>query len=159
MKILLEVFYMSQELRTQLCNVVKVWKDLKVQYEHRGTTRNGCDCTGLIIGALRELGYLKNYKLRSYPLDWNLHAKADNYIVEELIKYSHQVTKPDIGDLVLFSFGRCVAHAGVMIENNLFVHCYLTSKRCTISSLKNSPWTKRISGFYRLEEDKLNELG
>jgi len=154
---------MSQELKKRLCNVVKLWKDLNVQYEHRGTTRNGCDCTGLIIGALRELGYLKDYKLRSYPLDWNLHAKADNYIIEEVSKFADEITEPDIGDLVLFRFGRCVAHIGVIIENGLFVHCYLTSKKCTVSSLYNSQWTKRIykdvNGkpiFYRLNKDKLN---
>jgi len=130
-----------------------------VQYEHRGATRNGCDCTGLPIGALREMGYLKDYKIRSYPIQWNLHAKADNYIVEEISKVADEITKPDIGDLVLFHFGKkrkCVAHVGVIIENGLFVHCHKTSRVCIVSSLWNSRWTKRISGFYRLNEVKLN---
>lgn len=147
---------MSQELRTQLCNIVKTWKDIKVQYEHRGTTRNGCDCTGLVIGALREMGYLKNYKLRIYPPDWNLNAGADDYITEEVRKFADQIIKPDIGDLVLFRIGRCVAHVGVVIEDVLFVHCRRESKRCIVSSLRNSQWTKRISSFYRLNEDRLN---
>jgi cell wall-associated NlpC family hydrolase len=127
-----------------------------VQYEHRGTTRNGCDCTGLIIGALRELGYLKNYKLRSYPPDWNLHSKADNYIVEELSQFANEITKPSAGDLVLFYFGRCIAHVGVIIENDLFIHCYRTGRKVKVSSLWKSQWTKRIASFYRLNEDKLN---
>lgn len=147
---------MSRELKIQLCNTVKLWKDLKVQYQHRGTTRNGCDCTGLIIGALREMGYLKNYVLRSYPPDWNLHAKADNYIVEEIGRMADEITEPDIGDLVLFYFGRCVAHVGVIIENGLFIHCHRKSRKCVASSLWNSPWTKRIYCFYRLNKDKLN---
>lgn len=147
---------MSQELRTQFCSVVKMW--IGVQYEHRGITRNGCDCTGLIIGTLKEMGYLKNYKLRSYPPDWNLHAKADNYIVEEVKRVADKVMSPEIGDLVLFHFGRCVAHIGVIIENGLFVHCHRKSRKCKPSSLWNSPWTKRISDFYRLNEDKLNGL-
>lgn len=156
MKILLEVLFMSQELRTQFCNVVKLWRDLKVQYEHRGTTRNGCDCTGLIVGALRELGYLKNYKLRNYPPDWNLHAKANNYLTEEISKVADKIKKPDVGDLVLLYFGRCVAHIGVVIENGLFIHCHRKSKKVKVSSLWNSPWTERISDFYRLNKDKLN---
>ena len=147
---------MSQELRTQLCNAVKSWRDSRVPYEHRGTTRNGCDCTGMIIGALRELGFLKNYKLRSYPPDWNLHAKADNYIVEEVSKMADEITRPSMGDLTLFYFGRCVAHIGVIIENDLFVHCNKSSRKCRASSLWNSPWTGRISSFYRLNESKLN---
>jgi len=147
---------MSQELKIQLCNVVKLWKTLKVQYEHRGTSRNGCDCTGLIIGALKELGYLKNYKLRKYPSDWNLHSKADNYIVQEISKFADEITKPNAGDVVLFYFGKCVAHVGVIIEDGLFIHCHRASKKVKVSSLWNSQWTKRIVSFYRLNEDKLN---
>ena len=155
MKVFLEVFYMSQELKILLCDTVKTWKDLKVQYEHRGTTRNGCDCTGLIIGALKELGYLKNYKLRIYPPDWNLHSKADNYIVDEVSKVADKISNPEMGDLVLFYFGKCVAHIGVIIENGLFIHCHRKGKKCKASNLWNSPWTKRIYGFYRLNEDRL----
>ena len=147
---------MSQELKTQLCDVVKLWKVLKVPYEHRGTTRNGCDCTGLIIGALREVGYLKDYKLRNYPTDWNLHSKADNYIVKEVSKYADKIEKPNAGDLVLFYFGRCVAHVGVIVEDGLFIHCHRKSRKVKVSSLWNSQWTKRIYGFYRLNESKLN---
>jgi len=147
---------MSQGLKIHLCNTVKIWKDLKVPYQHRGITRNGCDCTGLIIGALRELGYLKNYELRNYSPDWNLHSKADNYIVEEVSRFADKITQPDAGDLILFYFGRCVAHIGVMIENGLFIHCHRKRGECAVSSLWNSSWTKRIYGFYRLNETKLN---
>jgi cell wall-associated NlpC family hydrolase len=154
---------MSQKLRTQLCDIVKIWESLNVPYEHRGTTRRGCDCTGLIIGALRELGYLRDYKLRNYPRDWNLHAKADNHIVEEVEKVADKVSTSDIGNLVLFHFGKCVAHIGVVIENGLFIHCFLTAGKCTTSSLWNSLWTKRMvkdeNGkpiFYELNETKLN---
>ena len=154
---------MSQELRIRLCRVVKLWKDLEVKYEHRGTTRNGCDCTGLIIGALKELGYLKNYKLRIYPPDWNLHAFADDHIVEEVEKVADKIAKPDIGDLVLFRIAKCVAHIGLIIEDGLFIHCFKGSGKCVVSSLWNSSWSKRIAkdvngalAFYRLNEDKLN---
>lgn len=159
MKILLEVGYMSQELRTQLCKVAKEWLALQVKYEHRGLTRNGCDCTGLIIGALRELGYLKTYVLRNYSRDWNLHAGADNYIVEEAEKVADKVESPIPGDIVLFHFCRCVAHAGIIVENKLFIHCHMNSKQCIVSKLWNSSWTKRIAHFYRFNEKKLRRYG
>lgn len=145
---------MSQKFRTQLCRLAKEW--LGVKYEHRGTTRNGCDCTGLIIGILREMGYLKNYKLRNYSKDWNLHAGADNHIMEEVEKVSNKIENPDSGDLVLFSIGKCVAHVGLIVESDLFIHCYVKSRKCVVSRFKESEWTKRIVGFYRLDEDKLN---
>jgi len=58
--------------------------------------------------------------------------------------------------LVLFYFGRCVAHVGVLIEDGLFIHCHMKSRKCKASKLWNSQWTKRIVGFYRLDENKLN---
>ena len=146
---------MSRELRTQLCSKAKIWKNLKVPYQHRGASRRGCDCTGLVIGILRELGYLKEYVIRKYPQDWNLHAMADNYILEELSKFAVAVESPEIGDLVLFYFGKCVAHVGIVIENGLFIHCYRKS-RCKTSKLHKSQWTNRVFGYYRLNEDKLN---
>ena len=157
MEMFIGVFGMSRELRKHLCNTAKVWKNLGVKYEHRGTTRNGCDCTGLIIGILQELGYMKDYKLRIYPIDWNLHSFADNHIVEELSKVADKIAKPDIGDLVLFYFGKCVAHSGIVIEDGLFIHIHQRAGKCIVSSLWNSSWTKRIVNFYRLNEDKLNE--
>lgn len=146
---------MSQELRTQFYRTVKVWKDLEVPYEHRGITQRGCDCTGLVIGVLRELGFLMNYQLRKYPKDWNLHARADDYITQELEKVAYEIHIPQPGDLVTFYFGKCVAHVGVVIERGLFVHCNRTSQKCIISALQNSQWTPRIHGFYRIDWSKL----
>ena len=143
------------DLNQQICKAVKRWKILEVPYEHRGFSRNGCDCTGLIIGVLKEMGYIKSYRPRSYSLDWNLHSGADNYIVDVISKVTDEIKNPKPGDAVLFYFGRCVAHAGVVIENGLFVHCNKLSKKCRASSLWNSPWTKRIFSFYRFNESKL----
>lgn len=147
---------MSHELKMLLCDIVKQWKALKVPYEHRGTSRNGCDCTGLIIGALKEMGFLKNYKLRNYPPDWNLHGGSGNYIVEEINKVADRTKSPGPGDVVLFNFGRCVSHAGLIIEHGLFIHCHKKGRKCGVSGLWNSPWTGRIFGFYRLDESRLN---
>lgn len=147
---------MCPELKMLLCDIVKQWKALKVPYEHRGASRNGCDCTGLIIGALREMGFLENYKIRNYPPDWNLHGGAGNYIMEEINKVADRVKRPAPGLVVLFYFGKCVSHAGLIIEHDLFVHCHKLSRKVVISGLWDSPWTKRIRGFYQLDEGRLN---
>jgi cell wall-associated NlpC family hydrolase len=126
-----------------------------VPYQHRGTTRAGCDCTGLIIGVLKELGYLKWYVLRKYAKDWNLHAGADDYLVREISKIADPVMFGTAGDIILFRFGRCTAHAGIVIDNGLFIHNHVNARKCTIGKLSNSPWSKRIAGYYRIREDRL----
>ena len=144
---------MSPELKKHIVKTALLWRG--VPYQHRGTTKAGCDWTGLIIGVLQELGYLKGYILRKYAKDWNLHAGADDYLIREISKIAVPVLTPAPGDIVLFKFGQCVAHAGIVIDKGLFIHSHVNARKCDISRLHNSPWTKRISGFYQIQEDRL----
>ena len=131
-----------------------------VRYEHRGITKQGCDCGGLIIGILRALGYMKNYKIRRYPNDWNLHVLAGNVMKEEVDKITKVINGAvEVGDLILFNFGKCVSHVGIVIEDNLFIHTHSKGKKCLVSSRVNSPWAKRIVGYRRLDEGRLKIYG
>jgi len=132
---------------------------LDVPYQHRGTTRRGCDCTGLLIGVARELGYLKIYQLRKYPPDWNLHGMADDYIAEQLGRLADPIAKSqaDAGDIVIMHFGACISHCGILVnkQKKLIVHCYRTTGKVTKCILKNSSLASRWTGTYRLNEQKL----
>jgi cell wall-associated NlpC family hydrolase len=138
---------------------VREWADLHVPYVHRGMTRQGCDCTGLIIGCLQELGYLTNFKLRYYPKDWNLHAMADDYIQQELGIGAKKLlgTQVRIGDILLFRFGKCPAHCGVLISHGVFAHSHAKAGRVEYAVLKGNQWSKRWIATWRLSEEKLRE--
>ena len=148
-----------KELQEKFIEEARKWADAKVKYRHRGTTKRGCDCTGLVIGIMRSLGYIKKYELRMYPRDWNLHSGAGNYIIEEITKISDEIPNNDIdnGDLVVFRFGKCIAHIGVMVDmsSRLFVHSLFSAKCCKYSILKNSMWSKRWIKSYRLNNEKM----
>jgi len=124
-------------------------------YQHRSATKQGCDCTGLIIGVMQTLGYMKDYKLRNYPKDWNLHSMADNYIVDEIEKFTDKIFDMRSGDIVLFRFGKCIAHAGILLENKLFIHSHVKAKKCNVSLMKNNEWSKRFVGAYRFNLKKV----
>ena len=130
-----------------------------VKYRHRGTTKRGCDCTGLLIGALRTLGNLRSYELREYKKDWNLHAGAGNYICEELDRVGNEIPNNEAGngDIPIFRFGKCLAHAGVIVDmsKRLFVHSYLTAGKCQYAILRNSIWSERWKKTYRLSSEKM----
>jgi len=145
------------ELGAQLVKEVTKFVDAKVHYQHRGTSMFGCDCTGMIIGALRNLGYLKKYKLRKYKYDWNLHSKADNHIEEELMKFAKRVPNSLIepGDILLFRFGKCKAHVGVFIKDVIMAHCWKDGGKCCYTLLKDSPLSLRWVCSYRLDKDRL----
>lgn len=132
---------------------LKVVEWIGVPYEHRGTTQNGCDCTGLIIGAAKEVGLMQDYKLRKYPLDWNIH-QIDNYIVDELKRYGYEISKSEIqaGDIIVMRFGMNLSHCGILIDKSkmTFIHCYRTLRKVSYGILRNSKWSKRWEKTFRL---------
>lgn len=133
---------------------------VRIPYLHRGMTRGGVDCTGLIIGVLRVLGYMRYYELRQYPSDWNLHGGAGNYIEDELVKIADEIpkykTKP--GDLILIRFGRCLSHCAIVMPNDLILHAFLTGDMVKYDLLRGPKWGKRWAKTYRLNDEKLRSL-
>lgn len=146
------------ELNKKIAGLAKEYADAKVPYQHRGYSRNGCDCTGLLLAIMQELGYMKGYKLRDYPPDWNLHAGAGNQVIDELEKLADQIPKKmaGAGDVIVMTFGKCPAHCGILVDNNLtMVHSLSTNRCCTYSLLWNSSWYKRWVTTFRINELKL----
>jgi cell wall-associated NlpC family hydrolase len=134
--------------------------DQGVKYQHRGTSGEGVDCTGLLIAIAKDLGYLADYQLRPYPPDWNLHSGADDYLLDELDKFADRIGKPDAvrGDIAVIYFGRCPAHAGILTAGwpaPQMIHAHSAAGRVRVAMLKGSPWSRRWYRTYRLNEEKL----
>jgi cell wall-associated NlpC family hydrolase len=149
------------DLGAQLAAQAIEWDRLRVPYVHRGTRRTGCDCTGLLIGCLRELGYLRNYKLRWYPRDWNVHAmgKSDDFLRQELERVANPVKRdPMPGDVVLFRFGHCNAHCGIAISQVAFVHSHASAKRVTRGLFRTPKWFSRTAGIWEMDPDKMRSV-
>jgi len=132
------------------------WANMKVPYRHRGTTTRGCDCTGLIIGIAQSLGKLQSYKLRRYKFDWNMHSGACDIITTELSNVADCVPKSSMqpGDILVFKFGKCNAHAGIFIGNRIFVHS-IANFCCQRSLLRQSQWSDRWVLTYRFNNEKM----
>lgn len=132
------------------------WASIPVPYVHRGTTIRGCDCSGMLVGIAQVLGKLKNYKLRKYKFDWNLHKGACDIITVELEKFADLVQNSALqsGDIPVFKFGKCNAHAGIFIKKNLFVHS-LSHHCCQNGIIRNSQWSDRWTLTYRLSNEKM----
>lgn len=132
------------------------WANIPVPFRHRGLTTRGCDCSGMLVGIAQVLGKLKSYKLRKYKFDWNLHSGACDIITTELDKFADRVTKSPMqpGDIPVFRFAKCNAHAGVFIKENLFIHS-LSHHCCKYGIIKNSQWSDRWTLTYRLSNEKM----
>ena len=144
-------------LNLQIAEEARKWAKEKVPYVHRGTTNRGCDCTGLIIGVMRQIGRLTDYQLPYYSRDWNLSKNCSENILNELDRFAFQVdiTEAMPGDILIFRFARANSHAGIHIGGKYFVHSYEKAGRCTIGVLQNSLWQKRLTRIYRFDETKV----
>lgn len=147
-----------KNLQEQIAEKAKEWAKLRVSYKHRGHSRKGCDCSGLLIGIVQELGYLKNFVYPKYPPDWNLHSfkHKHNYITEYIGRYAHQIPKNDRqpGDILLFKYARIICHTGIYVGDGLFIHSYLLRPVCYVT-LNNSLYGKRLIEVWRIDERKI----
>lgn len=145
-------------LQEQMAKKAKELANLKIPYKHRGKTRRGCDCSGLLILIMNELGYLQNFKLPKYPIDWNLHSFAykHNYLTEYIAKYASQVEKDDRqpGDVLLFKYAKVICHSGIFVGNGLFVHSYIL-RPVSFATLNSSRWNNRLEEVWRIDEGRI----
>lgn len=160
-------------LQTDIAVEAQKWANLKVRYIHRGITLKGCDCSGLLVGILKNLGYLVNFVMPAYPFDWNMHDCKHNYLTEFIPLYCDLVwTRPEEnkknkkkikinwrnfkpGDVLLFKYGKVISHAGILIdESGLFAHCYFPVGT-KYSTLIGAKWNSRLVEVWRVNEGKV----
>jgi NlpC/P60 family putative phage cell wall peptidase len=141
-------------LNERIVEEAKGW--IGVPYQHRSWSKFGCDCTGLIIGIMKALGFGPDYQVRLYPLDWCLHDMADNHLLEEISKYTNRIPKAHIipGDILLFKWGKCASHMGILIEDNIFIHTLIRQK-VKKTPLINSTHKRHLVGAFRMDENKM----
>jgi len=92
----------------------------------------GVDCGMLIVRVFVDTGLCAPFDPRPYPPDWHLHRSEERYLgfVHDRTK---QVQSPGPGDVMVFRFGRCYSHGGIVTELKplRIVHAY-HPVRCTL---------------------------
>lgn len=121
-------------------------------------TQGGCDCATFLIEAFRAVGALGKVemprddpgdKLRDwYDSEWNLHRSEEKYL-EYMMPHADRVIVPEPGDIVMFRMGRTVAHGGIWLGQNRFVHCW-NPGGVTITDMQNDFWLASVGGQPRL---------
>ena len=137
--------------REAVVEEAKTW--LRTPYHHyAGVKGKGTDCAFILIKVYAAVGMIEEFTPPVYPLDWALHRGEEMYLgfVE---KYAHRVETPRAGDVVLYKFGRCVSHAGIIIDDKTIIHA-LNPLGVVYGGIEEGELNGRLYGFYSLFKDQ-----
>ena len=119
---------------------------LGIPYKHRGRTREGLDCWGLIKWIYKEMGYDLWDIEEEYDENWSF--KGRDLFIENYHKEWEKKDKPELFDVILFLSVKGIAnHGGIMLSNGRFLHC------CKVGTIvtRISEWRQKPEGFYHLK--------
>ena len=91
----------------------------------------GVDCAMLLVRVFVDLGLVEPFDPRPYTRDWYMHRDEERFL-GFLLARAHPVdpstgSGPEPGDVILFRFGRCFAHGGIVTETAplTIVHAFM----------------------------------
>lgn len=114
------------------------------------------------MAAVVESGLMPKDKLNieDYSNEWHLHHSEEKYL-----KYVEQVADKvdlendilEIGDFLLYQFGRCISHGAIYIGNGLVIHAFV-DYGVIFSKLEDvifndSRGRSRLRAVYRFREE------
>ena len=130
------------------------WLDTPYQH-HQRCKGGGVDCGQLVIAACEDSGAIPHGAVEpgAYCHDWHCNNSEELYL-GFVTKLCEKVDQPQAGDIELFSYGRCISHGGIMLDDNRLIHSYITMG-VVVSTLddaifKRNDGTGRLMGFWRL---------
>lgn len=101
---------------------------LGTPYEDNAMAKGyGVDCAHLLLGSVVEAGLLNSddIGIAYYSNEWHLHRTEEKFI-KNIEQVAEEVRgEPEIGDFLLFQYGRCVSHGSIYIGDNKVIHAYV----------------------------------
>jgi cell wall-associated NlpC family hydrolase len=122
---------------------------IKTPYHPMGKIKGvGTDCGQILVEVYGNVGFITKFDTGYYPIDFNQHRDTENYF-KFIEQYSHKVDEPKNGDIVLYRFGRCISHSGIIVdvENKIIVHAQMKVGVVT-SRWDDGDLDGRIVGFW-----------
>jgi len=89
----------------------------------------GVDCAMILVRVFCDLGLVAPFDPRPYSNDWHLHRSEEVYL-RLLLERAHEVASPEPGDVVLFRYGRCYSHGGIVTSAEPFtmIHAFASAR-------------------------------
>lgn len=99
--------------------VAEAYSWLRTPYHHQARVKGaGVDCVWLLIEVFRTTGIVApGFDPGNYSGEWYFHHDEEIYM-RGVAFHGRTVEKPQIGDIALYKFGRCVSHGAIIVETS-----------------------------------------
>ncbi len=138
------------ESRAAVVAAARAW--LGTPYHHAADVRGvGVDCAMILVRVFCDLGLVEPFDPRPYTRDWFLH-KADERYMGFLLARAREVcpstgSGPEPGDVMLFRFGQCFSHGGIVTQADplVIIHAYAQARMVVEEEIgRNADLAKRV---------------
>lgn len=117
---------LEAEQRQAVVAAARTW--VGTPYHHRAKLKGkGVDCIMLLVAAFEEAAVLHAIEVPRYVMQWHMHRNAEKYL-EGLLQYCQELAPeetPQPGDIVLWKFGRCFSHGGIVSAWPRLIHAWV----------------------------------
>ena len=97
----------------------------------------GVDCSMLLVRVWVDAGLFEPFDPRPYPPSWHMHHSEERYL-HWMETVAVEVAKPRAGDVVIFRFGLCFSHGGIMVDDTRVVHALMQHGKCSVTDLREA---------------------
>ena len=113
---------MSLDERALVVQEAMSW--IGTPYHHHGRIKGvGVDCAMLPAEVYHACGLIPHIEVEHYPTDWHMHRSEERYLAT-VLDHAHEVEDPSPGNFILYKWGRCFAHGGIIIQWPIIVHSF-----------------------------------
>jgi cell wall-associated NlpC family hydrolase len=106
---------MNDEIRDRMLVVAEAHRWVNTPYHNCADVLGaGVDCGMLIVRVFVDTGMVPPFDPRPYSPDWMLHRDEEKYL-SFFTDRCRPVDVPDLGDIVLFRYGRSYSHGGIVV--------------------------------------------
>lgn len=102
----------ESDQRAAVVREARSW--VRTPYHPQGDIKGaGVDCGMLLVRVFVDCGLCEPFDPRPYAGDWYLHRSEERYL-GFVFDHAKEVTYPLPGDVMVFHYGRCYAHGGIV---------------------------------------------
>ena len=137
------------ETQIRICAEAQSW--LGTPYHHGARIKGGgVDCAQILHAVYADaLGLVPPLRIDDYPPDWMKH-RAEERFLAHIEQRAVEVDLPAPGDVAIWQWGRCFAHAAIVQEWPVVVHADSKAGKVTLADASQGRFAGRPVRFFRV---------